>query len=211
MFARERLSQSGPCSSHSQQAQIVNLQRSAAEAESRESVARRRRDALEAQVDAVESELVRLREEKESIEGRIRAQTEALNSLNGSLSELREARRKTSAAALSERERFSEELAAINERCVQVRGIPELMSRYAAARETHARVLSSLTRSGNSTVPVEADDDDDARNIINIHKNTVEVVPGEVQEASEALKVRLRALLDVREKKVAEAAERLRG
>ena len=209
MFARERLSQSGPCSSHSQQAQIVNLQRSAAEAESRESVARRRRDALEAQVDAVESELVRLREEKESIEGRIRAQTEALNSLNGSLSELREARRKTSAAALSERERFSEELAAINERCVQVRGIPELMSRYAAARETHARVLSSLTRGGNSTV--EADDDDDARNIINIHKNTVEVVPGEVQEASEALKVRLRALLDVREKKVAEAAERLRG
>ena len=162
-------------------------------------------------MDAVESELVRLRSDRDTLDARVRAVTEALSSLNASLSELRDARRETSEAALRERERFSDELAAVNERCVEVRRIPELLRRYADAREQHAIQLRSmlvLTRggggSGSGEEGVEVDEeascwtDEDEK--VHIMVN-----------AGEALTVRVRALLDVRDRKVAAAAERLRS
>ena len=164
-------------------------------------------------MDAVESELVRLRGDRDTLDARVRAVTEALSSLNASLSELRDARRETSEAALRERERFSDELAAVNERCVEVRGIPELLRRYADAREQHAIQLRSmlvLTRggggggSGSGEEGIEVDEeascwtDEDEK--VHIMVN-----------AGEALTVRVRALLDVRDRKVAAAAERLRS
>lgn len=100
-----------------------------------------------------------------------------------------------SAAALKENERFSEELSAVNERCVEVRELPELLRRYADAADAHARDIRSLTSKAGDGSSGDGGDSGDG-----------EPAPPEV---SEQLRARVLALMAVRAEKVAAAAERL--
>lgn len=93
---------SRPYPSRTEQTQILELKRAKAEAEAQEAVVLRRRDALEAQVEAVESELVHLTGEAAAADAQCQAQVEALASLNAQISEVRDAHKKLSEAAQRE-------------------------------------------------------------------------------------------------------------